>query len=328
MIRAFPVFHALRQRFPQARISWLIRPDCTGILETLCGLDEIIAFDRQRFSRFGRSFTVTREFFSYLKQLRQKRFDLVLDLQGLFRSGFLSRATAAGVRLGPANAREGATIFYTHKIPIPAGEHIVESLWRFAEMFDVTAECKVFDVNIDPQAKKRAQELLSKSNVPDQKYAVLLIGGTEAAKRWPMKRYAQLADWLKQRYDLPSLLLGAGQTEHTLADQVVRQSRCGVVNLVGQTNLQELLSILESSKLVIGNDSGPLHLAAAVDVVLIGLYGPTNPAIVGPFGHLDWVIEAGKGIERQHRYSEHPEHRIDAISFETVAQTIERQLEH
>lgn len=327
VVRAVPIFNSLRSRYPQARISWLIRPDCAGILQNLMGLDEILEFDRKRFSRIGRSFGVTRDFICFLKHLRQKKFDLVLDLQGLFRSGFISWQTKAQVRIGLADARELAPIFYTHKVPVCPGEHIVDSLWHVSEELGLGDDKKVFQLTIDPDAQKSARELLTQLGLPSgQNYVALLIGGTEAAKRWPTKRFAQLADCLRDRYNLSSVLLGAGQVEETLAQEIVQSSQSKIINLVGQTCLQQLLAILDSSRLVVGNDSGPLHLAAALEVDLISLYGPTNPAVVGPFGHLDSVIEAGKGVSRQGRYSKKPAHRIEAITLEEVTVAIDHKL--
>ena len=324
VVRAIPVFNGLRKQYPDARISWLIRPDCGGILQNLTGLDEIIEFDRKKFARIGRSFRVTAEFIRFLKMLRQKEFDLVLDLQGLFRSGFISRATGAAMRMGFANARELAPLFYTHKVPVIPGEHISESLWRCAEWLGFGGEAKTTNLTIDAKARATAQAFLP----VDQNYVALLIGGTEAAKRWPTQRFAQLADWIYERYDLMSVLLGAGHTEERLAQEVVEQSQSKIINLVGKTDLQELLALLDAAQLVVGNDSGPLHLAVALDAPLVSIYGPTNPAIVGPYGHLDSVVEAGKGVGRKGRYSQDPRHRIETITMESVADAIKHKLAH
>jgi heptosyltransferase-1 len=329
VVRAVPVFEGLRSHYPQARISWLVRPDCGKILENLAGLDEIIEFDRKRFTRIGRSFKVTGEFVRFLNSLRQNKFDLVLDLQGLFRSGFISWITCAGVRMGFSNAREWAPVFYTHKVPVVSGEHIVESLWRFAEVLGFSSEKKTFRLAIASEARRSSQAIATKAGLSaGRNYVGLLIGGTEAAKRWPSERFSQLADWILERYDLPSVLLGAGQMELDLAQRIVGRSNGQMINLVGQTDLQQLLSLLDSARLIVGNDSGPLHLAAALDVPLVSLYGPTNPAVVGPYGHLDGVVEAGKGVLRQGRYSKNPLHRIENISMETVADMIIRRLSH
>ena len=231
--------------------------------------------------------------------------------------------------MGLSNARELAPIFYTHQVPVCSGEHIVDSLWRFSEMLGFSDEKKTFQLTIEPQVRTSAQKILAQAGLsPDRKYVGLLIGGTEAAKRWPTERFAQLADWLMARYDLASVLLGAGPTEQALADEIVQMGQNKTVNLVGQTNLPQLLALLDSARLVVGNDSGPLHLAAALDVDLISLYGPTNPAVVGPYGHLDSVIEAGKGVTRQGRYSQNPAHRIETIALETVTDAIVNKLDH
>ncbi len=327
VVRAVPIFHGLREKFPQARISWLIRPDCAGMIEYLPGLDEKILFDRKLFGKFGREFKATKAFFHFLKEIRQKEFDLVVDLQGLFRSGLVTKATRAKTRLGFTNAREGATLFYTHKIEVAKNEHIVDSLWRFSKALgfnDLKKNFRLSDGVIHDAALAdiyNQHGLSSKDN-----YVIQLIGGTEASKQWPIENYAKLAQMLKNDYDFKTVVLGAGPVETELANQLEELTSGEIVNLVNKTNLQQIIPIMSSAKLIVGNDSGPLHIGATLSTPLIGIYGPTNPAIVGPYGHLEKVVQAGASIPRKHRYSKDQRHNIDTISVDQVEKTIKKLL--
>lgn len=328
-MRTLPILAGLDQRYPRARISWLVRPDCAGVLENSAHLDEILLFDRKHYGRIGRSILATRDFIRFCHILRRKEFDLVLDLQGLFRSAFISLCTLAPVRLGFAHAREFASCFYTHRVSISRStEHVVESYWEFAKRLGFGQASKHFDVAIDEKTRQSALDLLEKNGVtPEQDYFVFLIGGTEAAKQWPMERFARLADACKKRYDRAVVLLGAGAGETALAEKVLRHSRVEVINLVNQTRLQEAIAILQQALVVVGNDSGPLHLAAALDKPTVGLYGPTNPRVVGPYGQMDGVVQVGKTLQRQGRYSHHEQHQMENITLEQVEEAIAKKIE-
>ena len=133
VIHALPVLNGLRRRYPQARISWLVSTACAGLLEGHPQLDEAIPFDRKRYGKIGRSATITLEFARFVGELRKRRFDLVIDLQGLFRSGFLSRACGAKVRIGLSDAREFGWIFHSQRVRVPAGDmHAVDRYWLVA----------------------------------------------------------------------------------------------------------------------------------------------------------------------------------------------------
>lgn len=328
VVRCLPVLHALRRRCPQSRISWLIQPEFSPLLAHLAELDEIIEFDRRRYGKMIHSYRAASDFIAFLRRLHRRHFDMVLDLQGLFRSAFLSFCTAAPVRLGFSQAREFAPFFYTQTIAVPSEpEHIVESYWRFARLLAIDQMGIQYHLPIDPGARRAAEDLLAGRQVmPCDPYIVFLMGGTHPAKRWPPERFAELADRIAEQYDMPVVLLGAGCAEITLARQVANKARSRIIDLVGQTDLQQLMALLKTARLVVGNDSGPLHVAAALQAPLVGLYGPTDPAIVGPYGQIDGVVQVGADLVRKNRYSRNRCHRIENITVERVLQAVQEKL--
>ncbi len=328
VVRCLPILAALRQRYPQAHISWLVRPDCAAILTHIPELDEIIEFDRKKFGKMAASFSALRDFITFLRHLRRKKFDLILDLQGLFRSGFLAFASGAPIRIGFAHARELAPLFYTHRIKIPQErEHVVISNWRFMDYLGLGQLENRYPLPVDPAAAQSAQLIFRENGLPpDHPYIVMLIGGTEPRKRWPAKSFADLAQSIQIKYDIPSILLGAGSEELAIANQIIDLSKVKILNLVSRTSLQQLIAIVKKARLVVGNDSGPLHVAAAAEVPVIGLYGPTNPAVVGPYGHLSDVIQAGDSHPGTVRYSYEPQHRIENITVQQVLDKITQKL--
>ena len=154
VIHAMPVLHGLRSRFPHARISWLVANSCAGLLEGHPDLDEVIRFDRKRYGRIGRSLGPTIEFVRFLSGLRRRSFDLVLDLQGLFRSAFLTLAAGARVTLGFANAREFAPLFYTRRIPVPDPDmHAVDRNYLFARTLGFGDLPVAFNLPVRPRGR-------------------------------------------------------------------------------------------------------------------------------------------------------------------------------
>ncbi|MCK5270870.1 MAG: lipopolysaccharide heptosyltransferase I, partial [Sedimentisphaerales bacterium] len=341
IVRTLPILHFLRRRYPKAQIGWLIRTEFADLLTFQPELDKIITFDREHFGKMIWNPEAARDFTCFLRRLHQMKFDLVLDMQGLFRSGFLTFTTGSPVRLGFARARELAWLFYTHKVKTPTQqEHAVTSYQRFATALEPQnkEENIQFNISINQDSQKTARDKLQQAGVnKEKKYVVLLPGGTESAKRWQPNKFAALARQLHQRYDTAIVVLGAGAVEKSLAEEIVLKARqtCDgkiggvgtenkhhgqveIIDMVGLTDLNEMLAILNEAALVIGNDSGPLHIAAALGVPLVGLYGPTDPVVVGPYGQMDGVVQAGADQKRRRRYSPAEEHQIDRITVEQV----------
>jgi lipopolysaccharide heptosyltransferase I len=350
IVRTLPILHFLRRRYPKAQISWLIRTEFADLLTFQPELDKIITFDRGHFGKMVWNPEAARDFICFLRRLHQMKFDMILDMQGLLRSGFITFATGSPVRLGFAKARELAWLFYTHKVKTPTQqEHVVTSYQRFARALEPQnkEENIQFNIPIDQDSRKTARDKLQQAGVnKEKKYVVLLPGGTESAKRWQPNKFAALAQQLYKRYDTTIVVLGAGAVEKSLADEIVQKARqvCNdktgrenareehpspieIINMVGLTDLNEMLAILNEAALVIGNDSGPLHIAAALGVPLVGLYGPTNPAVVGPYRQMDGVVQAGADQKRHRRYSPAEEHQIDRITVEQVLESVGKKRE-
>ena len=135
IVHALPVLHGLRTRYPRARIDWLAAPPFAPLLTGHPDLNDVVLFDRMRYGRMGTSPRAAKEFLDFVHGLRQRQYGLVIDLQGLFRTGFLSMASGAGVRIGFRNAREGAWLFYTHRIRVDDPDaHAVDRNYSVAKL--------------------------------------------------------------------------------------------------------------------------------------------------------------------------------------------------
>jgi lipopolysaccharide heptosyltransferase I len=277
---ALPVLHLLRRRWPDAKISWLVAPYCSGLLEGHPDLDEVILFDRRRFGTAWKSPSAGMDLIRFKRDLRKRRFDLVIDLQGLFRSGWLAWHTRAPVRIGLANAREWAWIFYTHRVPIATMEqHAVDRYLKVAAALGCETEPVTFQFPTTPADQAAAEQI----NNGDP-YAVLMPGANWETKRWSVENFAALVAPIRERFGLQSVIAGGPDTVE-LAKKIP-----GAIDMAGKTNLPQLVALLERASLVIANDSGPMHIAAALNRPLVAIFGPTNPIRTGPYGRMDSVV--------------------------------------
>ncbi|MGN6625866.1 MAG: lipopolysaccharide heptosyltransferase I [Tepidisphaeraceae bacterium] len=280
IVHTLPILQLLRRRFPAAQIDWLVVPAFASLLDGHPLLNSVIRFDRKRFAGWYRSAATARELIAFHRRLRQSRYDLAIDLQGLFRSGWLTWASGAADRVGFAYAREGAPLFYNHRVPTETHEkHAVERYLDIAEALGCGRGPVTFDFGIDDAVRAATAELVGEG----RPYAVLLPGTNWATKRWPAENYAALVEPIAQRFGLRTIIAGGGD--------VAGIEFPGAQSLAGKTDLKQLVALLEKADLVIANDSGPMHIAAALNRPLVTLFGPTNAVRTGPYARMETVLQ-------------------------------------
>ena len=295
VVHTLPVLAMLRKRWPAAHIAWLVTPACSGLLEGHPLLDEVILFDRRGYAKSWRDLATAWRFFGFQRSLRQRNFDLVIDLQGLFRSGWLAWQTRAPMRVGFANAREFAPIFYTHRIDVGGpDQHAVSRYLKLAAAMGCDVSEVTFPLHVTDEDRRHVEKLIDGVG----RFAVLLPGANWPTKRWPIERFAALVGPLRERFGLATVVAG-GPDDVKLGDTILPspqpspwkgEGARGAINLAGRTSLRQLVALLERAELVIANDSGPMHIAAALGRPLIAIFGPTNPIRTGPYNRLDTVI--------------------------------------
>lgn len=305
IIHALPVLHGLRRRFPDAAIDWLVATAFAPLIDAHPDLDHVVLFDRERFSRLGRSLAPTLEFIDFLRDFRARAYDLAIDLQGLFRSGFLALATGAPVRLGFAAARECAWLFYTHRIrdpaPRPSGTesrtpppdlHAVDRNGLVGRLLGFDSTPMRFDLAVTDAERAAAARILTAAGMdPDRPFIALWPGARWETKRWPPEKFAAVVDRLAASVQHPAALMG-DPTERSLCEAVARRAAAGPAVLAGRSSIRQAVALLERAALVVTHDSAPMHIAAALDRPLVAILGPTNPRRTGPYGRPDAVVQS------------------------------------
>lgn len=283
IVHSLPVLGALRRRFPEAHIAWVVGRAYEPLLRGHPDLDAVLPFERR-----GRNWleTITK-FARFLRELRDGGFDLAIDLQGLMRTGLMTRATRAPVRLGLASAREGARWFYTHLVDDRTGvAHAVDRYWRAAEFLGAGDGEKRFVLAIDPAAAAWAQAVLRDRSRP---WLAVGVGARWLTKRWPPASFAALVKRTLEASGGSAVFVGAPD-EMALAAEAAAAVQGNVLNLTGKTSLPQLAALLAEVDVMLANDTGPLHLAAALGRPVVAPYTCTVVERTGPYGQLHRAV--------------------------------------
>lgn len=282
IIHALPILAGLRQAYPHAHIAWVVANSFASLLEGHPLLNEVIRFDRARFGRMWRSPRVFADFWRFVLEVRRQRFDMAIDLQGLIRSGLLSFFCGARTRIGFADAREGASWLYTRRIRPPRqAEHAVERIIALGEDLGLTMRPARFPLAITAAERSMARGLTRESSADSTPIVAVIPGARWPSKLWQASKYVEIVRKLSQE-GMRCVLLGA-PSDRALADEICRGVQGNVVDLVGRTTLRELVAVIESARAVVCQDSGPMHIAAALNKPTVAVFGPTNPARTGPY---------------------------------------------
>lgn len=281
VVHALPVLPRLRKLWPKAKLSWLITPSCAALVERHPMVDEVILFQRKRWGKGWYSPWALGDLAGFIGDLRQRKFDVVIDLQGLLRSAWIAMASGAPRRIGFSNAREFAPLFYTELVDCSwDNEHAVERYLKIASALGCGGGPAEFRFAVDDEDRKYIGKLIP-AGTP---YAVLMPGTNWETKRWPAARFAALVKPLKERFGLETVLAGS------VADAGLGKLIPAKFDLIGKTNLRQIVALLEGARLAIGNDTGPMHMAAGMGVPLVAPYGPTDAKRTGPFGRTESVV--------------------------------------
>ena len=321
-----PALDSLKQSYPQAHISWLVRKEFAVFLEGNPQIDEIIIFDRRLLAGFWRSWEALKALSSFLSKLRKSRFDVVIDFQGLFRTGFFSIVTGAKKRIGMSTAREFAGLFYNHKVkPDSHNPHVLEYYFRLIEAAGAKRVLKDSYICVDQANEVWWEKYAAQNSINIDNYAVLVPGASRPDKCWPPKNFAETAGLFRQKYGLDIVVVGS-KAEAVLAEEISKSCSFAICDLAGKTDLNKLKAVLKSAKIVLSNDTGPAHMAFMAGVKTFIIFGSTNPKRVGPFGKKDWSVcvdHEGRGSEVE---SCDPKHTIENVTVDMVMEKITKYL--
>ena len=313
--RTVPVLASLKRAYPDARIDWVVQQGFEDAVRGHPALHRVIPFPRRRvaFSRWH-TLGAHRTLWGFLGSLRSGNYDLVVDAQGLVRSGIFARWTGARVRVGYRDAAELAWVGLTHRVDAPRGMHTVDRMLALVEGMGMGGE--------------RDMRLYVPGGTGDPLDAgwsgrTVVVAPTSrwAGKRWADERYAALIERLiADDSDLRVIVVGGGNEREQCPAALglaAREER--VVDQVGKTSIAELMRVIEGCDLLVANDSAALHMAVGFARPAVAMFGPTRTDLVGPYRRAADVIQHADELEvNRHKDEAFGRALMDRITVDEV----------
>jgi heptosyltransferase-1 len=324
IIHTLPAAASLRAAFPHATIGWLVEERWAELLCTLryprSGkrspqrplIDRVHSVNTAEWRRSLFSFNTWQQMAVGLSELRGVQYDAAIDFQGAIRSALLARWSGAPIVYGSAQPRENAaSMFYSRQVLV-GGTHVVEQAMALAQAVTgpVATKSKV-EFPVDADAEHKVAALTNGASG----FAVLNPGAGWGAKQWPPERYGMVAQELAKEGVQSLINYGPGEEELAVA---VESASAGAARKVS-CSVAELIALTRHARLFIGGDTGPLHLAAALKVPVVAIFGPTNPARNGPFGTRAVVLRSPSSITSHARLQDAEQGLLEISPGEVIA---------
>ena len=320
-VHVLPVTNALKRAWPDSRITWVIQPVPHRLVDGHPAIDDFVVFHRRRGLRGWMGFA------DLGRELRGRRFDLLIGLQVYAKAGLITAMISADVKLGfdRARARDAQWLFTNQRITPHPPQHVQDQYLEFLEHLGIDPNPIVWDIRITDDERKAQARFFAELDRPA---CAVVVGTSKAEKNWTPEGYARVLEAVESNHGLrPVLVGGPSAVERRLADEVRALTGAAVVDALGD-DLRKLVWILEGSTLLISPDTGPLHIARALGTPVVGLYGYTNPKRSGPYGaYQDLVVDGyarypGEDYPIEHAYRD----GMKRITVEAVLEKVERAL--
>ncbi len=320
VIHGLPVASALRAHFPHAMLAWAVEGRTSELVEGHPDLDMVIKLPR-RWWRSARTIRGVR------RQLRQLKFDITVDLQCLTKSALVAWLAGAPRRLGVGgeNGRELSKWFNNELADVRA-EHVVEHYLQILRPLGVESPRVEFKFPERSEDRSYAHRAMAQLSLLGESFAVLNPGAGWPSKLWPAERYGQVARHLLDEHGMRSLAVWCGSDERRLAERIVSRSD-GAADLAPATSMTQLAAVLRQASLFVGSDTGPMHLAVAVDTPTISLHGTSRADWCGAYGPSNLRIQEfyQDGSARERRNADNRAMR--AIDAATVIAACDKLLD-
>lgn len=284
IVHTLPFLNALRRGYPHAQIDWVVAHGLHTFLEDHQMINKLWVIKKDQWKKLKNLKSTFREIVTLIKNLRQEKYDVAVDLSGILRSGLITYASRARVKLGFEESDEGSPFFYSHKIKGDMNIHAIDRYLKLADALGCPTDIVAYPFapfNDTPEICKELPE----------EYIVISPSAGKRANQWHPSRFGKLASMLP----LPSVVISS-RSDAAIAKEVVDCSDGRAVSIAGKTGLKELIPVIGKAVCFITNDTGPMHVAAALNVPVFAIFGPANPVRTGPYDSLKTGNMALSGI--------------------------------
>jgi len=331
VVHALPLLEVLKKGFPEARIDWLVEEAASRIIEGHPAISRVVISRRKSWQeqmREGRNiFPVIGEAARFLKDVRSREYDLIIDLQGLLKSGILVGLSKGKRKVGMSGSREGARLFLNERpIPVDYDQHAIDRYLKVAESLGCDSAGWDGHIPVSLPDRRLVDHVLVSSGIDKKPLVAINPIARWRTKLWRPERFAILADRIRDELGCEIIFTGSNLDEQIIGD-ITGMMKTSALSLAGQTNLKELAYFYSRCKLLITTDTGPMHMAAAMGCPVVALFGPTAPWRTGPYGKGHKVIRAD--VECSPCFKKRCDHMtcMKEISVERVFEGVKEVLE-
>ena len=314
-VHVLPVVNALRRAWPETRITWVIQPVPHALVRDHPAVDDFIVFQRRHGSSAWRSYSELGQAFE------GRRFDVLLALQVYLKAGLITAQAPARIKLGfdRARARDLNWLFTTHRIPPRPVGHVQDQYFEFLEVLGVDPDPVTWDLRSSEAERIEQQAFFARLDRPA---CAFVVGTSKPAKNWPPENYARVMDHVETLGMRALIVGGPSAIEQAAASRIAASTTHKPIVALGN-DVRRLVWLLAGSALLVSPDTGPLHVARALDVPVVGLYGYTNPKRYGPYRKYQDLVVDGYARHPGEDYPCSMEHRPDGMSRVTVPDVID-----
>jgi heptosyltransferase I len=315
-VHVLPVANALKRAWPASRITWIIQPAAHALVAGHPAIDDLVVFERRR------GLDAVQSFRDVAAALRPRRFDLLLGLQVYLKAGIITGLARARVKLGfdLRRARDAQWLFTNARIPAHEPQHVQDQYFEFLRFLGVDPEPVTWGLTLRPHEREAQAAFFGALAAPA---CAVVVATSRADKNWAPDRYARLLEEISARHALqPVLVGGPSPVERRIADRVLADTKAPVVDALGP-DIRKLLWLIDGSALLVTPDTGPLHIARALDRPVVSIFGRTNPKRSGPYRKFEELVVDGYARHPGERYSAAPVPR-DGMGRVTVEAVLEK----
>jgi len=290
VIHTLPSLAALRRLYPEAHITWVVEEAAADLVRNHPYLNEVLVSRRKAWIEQLKQGIIRQalsEATAFVKALRRRHYDLVIDFHGLFKSSVVVWLSRGKRKLGYASLQELSGLFVNERIPEDLNKHAVDRYLDFPRHLGALIKEAEFVLPKNPPAEEKIETLMRMHDLQEKNFIAVSPVAYWETKLWENENFAHLADMIRKKLGMKVVFTGA---EKNVLEKITNLMESDAVNLGGQTTLPELACLYARAKMLITTDSGPMHLAAAVQTPVVALFGPTDPRRTGPYGRGHTVI--------------------------------------
>ena len=295
VVHSLPFLEVIRNEFPHALIDWIVEQEAASIIKGHPALNNLIISKRKVWQKnifkTSQFMNVMNEAKGLIQKTRSLNYNMVIDLQGLLKSGLFTCIAKGHRKIGMAGAREGAGLFYTEQVPVNYDEHAIDRYLRITEYLG----CQTFlwqgRIPVTSSDNEYINNMLGADGEPKRPIIAINPMTKWKTKLWEEDRFAVLADRLVQDLGCDLVFTGS-RNDRSALDNICSMMKKDAINLAGKTSLKELACLYTRCAILITTDTGPMHIGAAMGCRIVALFGPTAPWRTGPYGQGNKIIRS------------------------------------